>query len=329
MSTKPTKRHKSKRLSIFNHKGGVGKTTLTVNVAEALASLGKRVLLVDSDPQCNLTSYLIEAAVVDDMLDSSETDSGETLWSALKPVAEGIGDLNVIKPKAIGHLLLLPGDILLSRFEQDLHQSWGDCFHRKVRGYRGTTALSALVNHIAAEKAVDFVLYDSGPNIGPLNRVILLDCDAFIVPAACDSFSIRALKTLGQTLFDWVKDWSTILALAPDDVYLLPGKPTLIGYLPQRFRVYGGEVASDYSRYLPRIERHVGSDVAAVLREVDPKLAPLAFQSRLGLIKDFGRLAAAAQEVGVPIWEVGTPDERSKAKHAFRSVAEKIIERTK
>lgn len=326
--TKP-KRHRAKRLAIFNHKGGVGKTTLTVNIAKALTSLGKRVLLVDSDPQCNLTSYLIEAAVVDDMLDASETAAGATLWSALKPVADGTGEVKVIKPKGIGDIYLLPGDILLSKFEQDLHQSWGDCFHRKVRGYRGTTALSALVNDISTDKSFDFVFYDSGPNIGPLNRVILLDCDGFIVPAACDSFSIRALKTLGQTLLDWITDWKTVLALAPDDVYLLPGKPTLIGYLPQRFRVYGGNVALDYSKYLPRIERHVSSDIGAVLREVDPELAPLPFQSRLGLVKDFGRLAAAAQSQGVAIWQVGTPKEMNVAWHAFKNIAEKIIERTK
>ncbi|MYB36323.1 MAG: ParA family protein [Gammaproteobacteria bacterium] len=47
------------RITIFNHKGGVGKTTLTVNIASAIAAQGKSVLLVDSDPQCNLTSYLL------------------------------------------------------------------------------------------------------------------------------------------------------------------------------------------------------------------------------------------------------------------------------
>jgi len=324
------KRHKSKRLAIFNHKGGVGKTTLTVQTAAALASLGKRVLLVDSDPQGNLTSYLIEASVVDDMLDKSETHAGRTLWSALKPVADGTGEIRPISAfeLATNNIFLLPGDILLSKFEQDLHQSWGDCFHRRVRGYRGTTALSTLVNVTADRLGIDFVFYDSGPNIGPLNRVILLDCDGFIVPAACDSFSIRALKTLGQTLFEWIKDWTTILTLAPDNVYLLPGKPSLIGYLPQRFRVYAGRVAVDYSRFLPRIEKHIGTDVAEVLREIDPKLAPLPHQTRLGLVKDFGRLAAAAQDQGVPIWDVGTPAERQKARSAFTVIAQRIIERT-
>jgi cellulose biosynthesis protein BcsQ len=70
------------RLAVFNHKGGVGKTTLTVNIAAALASLGKRVLLVDADPQCNLTSYIVDEDVVDDLLDTSDTEAGRTVWSA-------------------------------------------------------------------------------------------------------------------------------------------------------------------------------------------------------------------------------------------------------
>lgn len=329
MPTKVPKRHRSKKLAIFNHKGGVGKTTLTVNIAAALTDMGKRVLLVDSDPQCNLTSYFIDADVVDDMLDSSETDEGQTIWSALKPVIDGTGDIKLVKPKTIGNIFLLPGDILLSKFEQDLHDAWGDCFQRKTKGYRGTTALSALVNHIASEKNVDFVFYDSGPNIGPLNRVILLDCDAFIVPAACDSFSIRAFKTLGETLVEWIRYWTTILALAPENVYLFPGRPSLIGYLPERFRVYGGQVAYDYSRYLPRIDRHISSDIGAKLRDISTDLAPLSFQSRLGLVKDFGRCATLAQADGVPIWEVGSPPEKRTARAAFRAIAEKIVERTK
>jgi cellulose biosynthesis protein BcsQ len=154
-----SKRYKAKRIAIYNHKGGVGKTTLTVNIAYALTELGKKVLLVDSDPQCNLTSYLIDASVVDDMLDSSETSKGETLWSAIKPVADGVGEARLIEPKGINKLLLLPGDILLSKFEQDLYHFWSESFLRKVRGYRGTAALSALVNEVAAKHEIDYIFY--------------------------------------------------------------------------------------------------------------------------------------------------------------------------
>ena len=324
----PSKRHKAKRIAIYNHKGGVGKTTLTVNIAYALSELGKTVLLVDSDPQCNLTSYLIDASVVDNMLDSSETAHGRTLWSSIKPVAEGVGEAHLIEPIEINKLLLLPGDILLSKFEQDLYHFWGESFSRRVRGYRGTAALSALVNEVSADHDVDYIFYDSGPNIGPLNRVILLDCDYFIVPAACDSFSIRAFKTLGDTLKDWIVNWSTAVSLAPDNVYLLPGRPQMMGYIPQRFRVYADEVATNYSVFLPRIDKRISADVGAVLRSIDKSLAPLEHQSRLGLVKDFGRLAGMAQEQGLPIWDIGNREENSKAKSMFHGIAKKIIERS-
>lgn len=90
MPPKRTKRRNDQavRIALFNHKGGVGKTTLTVNLAFALSALGKTVLLVDSDPQCNLTSYLVEASVVDQWLDESEGKNGKTIWSALRPIVQ-------------------------------------------------------------------------------------------------------------------------------------------------------------------------------------------------------------------------------------------------
>jgi cellulose biosynthesis protein BcsQ len=214
----------AKRISIFNHKGGVGKTTLTFNIASAIARLHKNVLLVDTDPQCNLTAYLIEGPVVDDLLDHSDDESGKTIWSAVKPVVEGTGLVRKIQPFALpqNNLLLTPGDIRLSDFEAELSSFWAECLQRKARGYRGTTAISELVSELCFDKKIDFVFYDSGPNIGALNRTILLDCDFFIVPVACDLFSVRALKTLGRTLSSWISEWETIANLAPDGTYTNP-----------------------------------------------------------------------------------------------------------
>lgn len=333
MSNPKNPRHRSKRLTIFNHKGGVGKTTLTVNIAAALAASGKRVLLVDSDPQCNLTSYLLEDSVVDDLLDQSDTPKGTTVWSAVKPVVEGTGTIRSVKPHelSIGNTSLLPGDIRLSEFEQDLNSSWGECFQRRLRGFTVTTALSLAVNQIAASHGFDYVFYDAGPNIGPLNRVILLDCDFFIVPAACDLFSVRALKTLGQSLSSWIIHWKTIADLAPDNTYLLPGKPTLLGYIAQRFRVYGGQVIAGQTRYLSQIEKHVHSDIVTVLRKIDPTLASTSMiQNKLGQVKDFSGLATSSQTEGVPISQVssGTAEQRAVAEREFQAIALKIIKRT-
>jgi cellulose biosynthesis protein BcsQ len=322
-------RYPAKRISIFNHKGGVGKTTLTMNIAAALADLGKRVLLVDSDPQCNLTSYLIADDVVDDLLDSSDGPNGRTVWSALKPVHEAVGTFNVIPPieTGISRLFLLPGDIRLSEFETDLAEFWAQCLQRKMRGFRGTTALSEVVNAVAAKIKADYVFYDSGPNIGPLNRAILLDCDNFIVPVACDLFSLRALKTLGRTLVDWIEAWATISDLAPADTYLLPGRPAFLGYIPEGFKVYGGVLAREHSSYLSRIERDIHSQVITLLQDLDASLAPGRLRDfRLGEVKNFGILIPASQREGLAMYDVraGSPTQRKEAKDALLGLAKKI-----
>jgi cellulose biosynthesis protein BcsQ len=327
------KRHLSKRIAIYNHKGGVGKTTLTVNIAAAIASLGRKVLLIDSDPQCNLTSYLIEDSVVDNLLDNSDKAHGRTIWSALKPVSEGIGDVHLVEPyeTSINNLFILPGDILLSEYERDLTQSWSECFEGRIKGYRGTTALSLLVNHLAEKYQIDYVFYDLGPNIGPLNRVILLDCDFFIVPLAFDLFSLRALKTLGHTLIGWIRNWKTISELAPRDIYLFEGKPRFLGFIVQRFRIYRGQIAKGQASYLSKIKKTIYSEIVAVLGKLDPLLIlKLSSGNELEQVKDFGSLAAEAQKQGVPIANIktGTPAQRKEAKKTFESLAKKIIQRT-
>lgn len=323
-------RHPAKRLAIYNHKGGVGKTTLTINLGAALAERGLRVLLIDSDPQCNLTSYLVEESVVDDLLDKSETDEGRTVWTALKPIDEGSVAIRVVEPyetKTDG-LFYLPGDLFLSTFEVHLATSWAETYARRMRGYNEVTALSQLVNELAGRLKADFVLYDSGPNVGPLNRVIMLDCDFFIIPAACDLFSLRALKTLGLTLERWIKDWKTIKTLAPDDIYLLHGEPRFLGYIAQRFRVYGGKVTQAYREFLPRLEKSIQTEIVARLNRIDPTLVPERLRSlRLGEIKDFASLAIASQSQGVPLWDVkgGRVSEKKGALSAFRALADNVI----
>jgi cellulose biosynthesis protein BcsQ len=324
-----TTRASAKRLSIFNHKGGVGKTTLTFHIAAQLSQLGKRVLLVDSDPQCNVTAYVIEGEVLDDLLDHSDSDDGQTIWSAVKPVVDVSGPVREVEPiDLFTKLLLVPGDIRLSEFEEELNDYWRQCFQRKRSGFVGTMALSTLVNKLCSKHHIDYVFYDSGPNIGPLNRVILLDCDYFIVPAAYDLFSIRALKTLGRTLRSWITQWETIIELAPEGTYLLPGRPRFLGYIPQNFSIYRGTVASQHARYIGALERSVQSDIVNVLKGVGISAPRSTY--KLGEVKDLGTLVAASQREGVPIYSVSvaTPAQRSAARSAFRSIAQRIVRLT-
>lgn len=332
MATNNNDRNEARRIAIFNHKGGVGKTTLTVNLAFALEELGHRVLLVDSDPQCNLTSYLIEESVVDNLLDQSDDDeSGATLWSALKPIAESSGGARAVSSIEVSdHIYLLPGDIRLAEFEAELSPLWGECFQRKLRGFRGSAALSSIVNTVAAEIGADIVLYDTGPNIGALNRVILLDCDYFLVPAACELFSVRAVQTLGHTLLNWIEGWATALELAPDDLYVLPGKPKPIGYVPQRFKLYDGHPAHASAIWIPRIEKAMRDDLLRILERSDPSLISAAKSPlRIASVPDFAGRAAEAQRQGVPMWRVAgsTTWQQHTSRAVFKRMAQAVCER--
>lgn len=320
------------RITIFNHKGGVGKTTLTVNIASALAARDKSVLLVDTDPQCNLTSYLLADDIVDDLLDHSEDSSGGTIWTAVKPIFDRVGVGRHIELINVRDLALVPGDIRLSEFEEFLGEAWTDSYKRRLGGLHAVSAISNLVTNLSAERQFDYVFFDTGPNIGPLNRVLLLDSDYFIIPVACDLFSVRALGTLGTTLAKWIIDVRTISSIAPDGAPVLRGTPTFLGYIPQRYRVYGQTMARQPTRYFRQIRRRVYTDVSSVLRKVDKNLAPPStVDPKIGGVKDFASLTQAAQREGVAIWECSTysrPEEQELARRVFDEIAKHIVNET-
>jgi cellulose biosynthesis protein BcsQ len=325
MAKKPLK------ITIFNHKGGVGKTTLAVNIAAALNEMGKRVLLVDSDPQSNLSAYMMEESLVDDLMDHSESRDGRTLWTAMKPLTDLAGDYHVIKPVEVKGIYLLPGDIRLSLFEVQLYEFWNDCVRRYPKGYRATTALSRLILHVCESEKIDFVFYDTGPNIGPLNRAILLDCDYFVVPAACDLFSVRALKTLGRALIGWVKDWHILAELAPTKLPILQGSPQFLGYIPQHFRTYGGAMSTVDQQFFVRFKRQLQKDLIDELKSADMNLvAPDTRSAKLGEVKDFSSLVRLSQQQGLPLWKVsgGNSDQKENAKRAFHEIAQNVVTKT-
>jgi hypothetical protein len=233
-----------------------------------------------------------------------------------------------IKPYNLGNgLYLIHGDLRLSNFEQELTTAWVDCFQRKTRGLNTTGALLSIVDRVAQGLDIDYVFFDVGPNIGPLNRAIILGCDYFIVPAACDLFSLRALSTLGRSIAGWVTDWKVIYSITSSSAILLKGRPVFLGYIPQRFRVYRGQVSAGHASLMSRIGRNIGSDIVNVLKAADPSLAASTSDYKLGEVKDFGQLAVQSQVEGVPLESCtkATTVQQLKAAAIFEVIAKKII----
>ncbi len=292
--------------------------------------MGKSVLLVDSDPQCNLTSYLLADDVVDDLLNHSNDTGGQTIWTAIKPILDNTGSVRLVKLTDVGDIALLPGDIRLSEFEEFLGDSWADGFRRRIGALQATSAISYLVSTLDRQRTFDFVFYDTGPNIGPLNRVLLLDSDFFIVPVACDLFSVRALTTLGQAVKKWIMDAATIDAIAPDGAMVLNGSPEFLGYIPQRFKVYGQAMTLEASSYHRKIKSHVYNDISSVLRKIDKKLAPARSSDPLvGKVRDLASVVQVAQREGVSIWDCSAQASydylKKAARTSFFEIAEHIV----
>jgi len=337
-----TRRSRTKKIALFNHKGGVGKTTLTINLAAALSDAGKTVLIVDADPQCNLTSFFLDEAQLEALLgDSNDEESGQTLWSAVKPVVEGRGGIAPIQrvgPLVDREMYLLPGDVLLSEYEEALPQAWSDSFVRRTRGYDVCTALAQVVDATATEVGADVCLYDVGPNVGALNRAVLLDCDFFITPVAADLFSLRALSTVGRSVAKWITDWNTVLDLASeaDRARLYRGRPAFLGYITSAYKVFVGRGAASphvewENKIAPRVRARVVRDLAPLGKDVVPPRGA----NKIGGVKHFHSLAASAQKHGVPIGDLrrlvnrGHNERVDEAAEEFAILAKEIIRRTR
>lgn len=297
------------KIALFNHKGGVGKTTLTVNLSHALGELGLKVLLVDADPQCNLSSFYLTEKMLDDLLGASDDkDAENTIWSAIRPVVKGKG---TVKPIALhqmknfsGNVWLALGDVMLADYEEELPAAWTDSFARKSRGYDVMCAISDAVGILSSEVNADVVFFDVGPNVGALNRAILLDCDYFATPVAADLFSLRALTTVGRSMARWIKDWATVRGLASksEKARLIAGVPKYLGYITSAFKVSTGRrEALPHSHWEAKIAPRVSKRIVGELSAISSALTPSYSSNKIGGVKHFHSLAASAQEFGLPI----------------------------
>lgn len=326
------------KIALFNHKGGVGKTTLTVNIAAALRDLGKTVLIADTDPQCNLTSfYMTESALETLLSESNDSGSAATLWSSVKPVVEGRGDIQPIVSYVSNEIHFLPGDVLLADYEEELSSAWTECFARRPRGYAVTTALSRVIDKAGESTKADICLYDVGPNVGALNRAIILDCDYFITPVAADLFSLRALTTVGRAIAKWYTDWQTIRSLASPEErkLLLTGEPKYAGYITSAFKVNSGRnAANPHAEWEKRIAPRVRDKINTPLRSVSPDLIPSYSSVKIGGIKHFHSLAPEGQRTGLAIGNLkghvnpGHNATIEEARIMFSGIAREIVRRT-
>ncbi|MBD8871839.1 AAA family ATPase [Rhodanobacter sp. DHB23] len=190
-----------KSVGFFNNKGGVGKTTLICNLAASLAKIKqKKILIIDADPQCNASAYLLPEDSLEQILIDSTNFSLDSFY---EPIRRGQGypaGIPTVKRSDRFGVDLIVGDPKLSIREDLLATDWAATKNGDPRGFQTTYAIKELIQRF---QDYDYVLIDMGPSLGALNRSVLLAVDYFVMPLSVDIFSLMAVQNIINSLDNW------------------------------------------------------------------------------------------------------------------------------
>ena len=295
-------------IAFFNNKGGVGKTTLAYHLAWMFSDLGLPTLAVDLDPQANLSSAFLDEDQFEALFEREPSAEPATLYAALRPLVEGFGDVQVPEMVAAADSLwLLPGDLLLSTFEDQLSETWPKCSNGDIRAFRVTSAFWRVMQAAAAKIRAELVLLDLGPNLGAINRAGLISSDYVAVPLAPDLFSLQGLRNLGPRLRAWRDDWKDKLRKFPIGSLALPaGSMQPAGYVVQQHALRLDRPVKAYGRWMNRIPSEYCESVLGTA--LQNSLTVANDPNCLATLKNHRSLMPLAQEARKPMFHLRAGD---------------------
>lgn len=355
-----------KSICLFNHKGGVNKTTTTFNLGWMLANKGYKVVMVDLDSQCNLTGQVFGHQALED--DYFERFYKERQYINMGPIVKGLiegASFDTIKATA-GHelfktnnpnLFLLAGHLDIADLDAQITVSLkiatGIPATRNIVGN-----LPAIIKTIAEATGADYLLFDLSPNVGGLNEVILMSSEYFIIPTSPDYFCLQAVDSFTKNIKKWKREIEKFKAENDiiDKNYAVHNSPQFIGIIQQRYRPRSERPASSFQKWIDKIDAAVNNKLVPELEtiyciadknKIEKALAPYGLKPyNLAYISDFNSLIAIGHLIKKPIFELTESDIKTNAnvfgkaldtmsvsaekfKNEFENLTERIINITK
>lgn len=335
------------RISLFNHKGGVSKTTTSYNLGWQLALLGKRVLLVDGDPQCNLSGLILG----DNFYAHYENEStkAHNIKDGVRPAFEArpvpIGAVDCVQATSNTNLFLLAGHADLSEYDAAL--SFAQNSNNAITTLQNLPgAFNKLIEATCEKYNIDFVFIDMNPGLSAINQNLFISSDAFIIPTNPDPFSLMALDTLSSTLPRWISWVNRMRPLFVDSVYPLPDThPQFIGTIIQRFNIRNGKASAANQDFIANIKETIKDKFVPALRRADMMFDPYVYTDAgiptdycLEQIPDFQGLLPKAYDAGKAVFDLtdedlkatgivleGMKSSQDRFKQIFSQLADMII----
>ncbi|QWF82178.1 ParA family protein [Amycolatopsis sp. CA-230715] len=308
-------------IALFNNKGGVSKTTTTFNLGWILAERGHRVILVDADPQCNLTGMVMGFTGMETLEEFYSHSSDRNIKSALQPVFESrpkvLDPVDCVQVKGRDGLFLMPGHIQLAEYEIQLGIA------QELSGsIQALQNIPGSFNHLFTITAevlqADYLIIDLSPGLGSINQNLVATADYLIVPTSPDIFSVMAIESLARVVPRWVK-WAKRAAdmdIFKEADYPFPEpNPKLLGALIQRYNLKGRKPTRAFQEYIDELGDVMMEKLKPALGSCDMllpadryKAAEFEAELRLASISDFNSLIAISQKKQKPVFSLNQPD---------------------
>lgn len=327
-------------LTFFNNKGGVGKTTLVYHLSWMFSELGAKTLVVDCDPQANLTAAFMRSEDMLDLLwDRPLDEAPVTIYGAVAPLLEVNDIAEPMTYKVSDNLRLLSGDLRLSTFEDELSLQWNQALSDS--GNRRAMMVQSAFWRVAQNRAekmdAQLIIFDVGPNLGAINRSVFIGTDHVVVPLAADMFSLQGLRNLGPSLSKWKKGWQERLAKLGDkplSQQIPAGDTRPLGYIAMQHQERLSRPVKAYGAWLDRMPAEYRSSLSlanstkifAGVKD-DPEC--------LALLRHYKSLIPMAQEARKPVFLLKSADGAigshaasvTQAYDDFRTLAKKILKK--
>ncbi len=326
---------RTKQIMFTNNKGWVWKTTLAFNIAKMLAKKWYKTVLIDLDPQCNLSRL----ALWEEFLEKDLNNKNDIYW-VLEWIILWVSDINKRIPftKIDDNLFLLEWSLKLSWFEPLLSNGFNEASSWLARWYTITSAIDRFLKEKWLYEEIDIFIIDTNPSLSQLNKAVFLWTDYFVVPMMPDAFNHQWVENIWNFFEKEKQTWnvtSRILSRTNNinAWNVLLWDPIFLWYIINSYNVYNKKPIYSQNIWIEKLPDQVKNNLS--LKHCKNWLVEISYKEEMWRIQDYWQLSTLSQENWKAIFEITESEARlywtqenlKRSWEEFEIITNSLIER--